>query len=278
MTNTKFGNIIPNMEDVKQAITSTLVRLLRPLMRILLKNNIPYGTFADIARWVYVDVASKDFKVPGRKQTISRIATITGLTRKEVKRLKEMEAPDDLGAAERYHRAVRVISGWLRDSRFTGRDGEPRVLPFEGGEESFSALVRAYSGDVPPRAILDEMLRAGIVELEERRVRLLNRGYIVRKGEVEKFGIMGRDVGEFISTIHHNITSDPSDAFLQRKVSYDNIPAEVYPEVRSRITEMAAEFVEAMDRVISAYDRDVNPSIEGTGRKRLGIGVFYFEE
>ncbi|NOZ26285.1 MAG: hypothetical protein GXO94_09385 [Nitrospirae bacterium] len=266
------------MEDVKKAIASTLVRLLRPLMRILLKNNIPYGTFADIARWVYVDVASRDFTVPGRKQTISRIATITGLTRKEVKRLKEIDAPDDLGAAERYNRAVRVIGGWLRDARFVDGDGAPLVLPFEGEDVSFSTLVRAYSGDVPPRAILDEMLRAGIVEVEDRRVRLINRGYIVRKGEVEKFGIMGRDVSELIATIHHNITSDPSDAFLQRKVSYDNIPVEVYPEVRRRITEMAAEFVDSMDRVISAYDRDVNPSIEGTGRKRLGIGVFYFEE
>ncbi|NOZ70195.1 MAG: hypothetical protein GXP46_13360 [Deferribacteres bacterium] len=267
------------MEDVKQAIASTLVRLLRPLMRVLLKNNIPYGTFADIARWVYVDVASREFRVPGRKQTISRIATITGLTRKEVKRLKEMDAVDDLGAAERYNRAVRVISGWLKDPRFISDRGDPRVLPFEGGEESFSALVKAYSGDVPPRAILDEMLRAGIVEkMDDRRVRLLNRGYIVTKGEVEKFGIMGRDVSEFISTIHHNITSEPSDAFFQRKVSYDNIPLELYPEVRSRISAMAAEFVESMDRVISQYDRDANPSIEGRGRKRLGIGVFYFEE
>ncbi len=266
------------MEGVKQAIASTLVRLLRPLMRVLLKNNISYGTFADIARWVYVDVAAREFRVPGRKQTISRIATITGLTRKEVKRLREMDAVDDLGAAERYNRAVRVISGWLKDPRFINGNGEPRILPFDGGAESFSALVKAYSGDVPPRAILDEMRRAGIVEVDDRQVRLLNRGYIVRKGEVEKFGIMGRDVSEFISTIHHNITSAPSDAFFQRKVSYDNIPVELYPEVRRRISDMAAEFVSAVDRVISEYDRDVNPSVEGTGRKRLGMGVFYFEE
>ncbi len=266
------------MESVKQAIVSTLVRLLRPLMQVLLKNNIPYGTFADIARWVYVDVASREFRVPGRKQTISRIATITGLTRKEVRRLREMDPVDDLGAAERYNRAVRVISGWLKDPGFTNEKGEPRILPFEGGEESFSALVKAYSGDVPPRAILDEMCRAGIVEMDDRQVRLLKRGYIVTKGEVEKFGVMGRDVSEFISTIHHNITSEPSDAFFQRKVSYDNIPLELYNEVRSRISAMAAEFVESMDRLISKYDRDANPSIDGMGRKRLGIGVFYFEE
>ncbi len=278
MTNLKFGNIIPNMDNVKRIIASTLIKLLRPLMRVLLKNNIPYGTFADIAKWVYVDVASEDFGVPGRKQTISRISTITGLSRKEVKRMKEIEAPYDLGAAERYNRAARVISGWIKDPRFLDSGGVPARLPFEGDEKSFSVLVKAYSGDVPPRAILDEMLRAGVVEMNDRKVKLLNRGYIVKKGEVEKFGIMGRDVSELISTIHHNIAGDPEDAFFQRKVSYDNIPVEVYPEVRSRISDMAAEFVESMDRVISEYDRDMNPSLQGTGRRKLGLGVFYFEE
>ncbi|VAX34585.1 hypothetical protein MNBD_NITROSPIRAE03-819 [hydrothermal vent metagenome] len=266
------------MDNVKRIIASTLIKLLRPLMRVLLKNNIPYGTFADIAKWVYVDVASEDFGVPGRKQTISRISTITGLSRKEVKKMKEIEAPYDLGAAERYNRAARVISGWIKDPRFLDGGGKPARLPFEGDAKSFSVLVRAYSGDVPPRAILDEMLRAGVVEMNDRQVRLLNRGYIVKKGEVEKFGIMGRDVSELISTIHHNIASAPEDAFFQRKVSYDNIPVEVYPEVRSRISDMAAEFVESMDRVISQYDRDMNPSVQGTGRKKLGLGVFYFEE
>ncbi len=277
LTKRKFGNIIPNMDDVKRIISSTLVTLLKPLVRILLRNNIPYGTFADMAKWVYVEVASEEFGVPGRKQTISRISTITGLSRKEVKRMKEIKAPDDLGAAERYNRAARVISGWLKDPRFLDGGGNPEMLPFEGGEDSFSGLVRAYSGDIPPRAILDEMVRTGVVEVKDRKVRLLHRGYIVKRGEAEKLGIMGRDVSELISTIHHNIEAGPDEAFLQRKVSYDNIPEEAVPEVRSLVSRKAAEFVEAMDRLISRYDRDMNPSVGGTGQRKLGIGVFYFE-
>lgn len=274
----KFGIIIPNMrDDLKKIISSAVVTLLRPLVRILLKNGIPYGTFSDLVKWTYVDVALKEFGIEGRKQSISRVSIITGLSRKEVKRLKEIPVPDDLGTTERYNRAARVITGWLRDSRFVDSEGEPKVLPLEGDEVSFSALVKAYSGDVPARAVLDEMLHTGVIEVDEGGVRLLSRGYIVKKGDVEKLYILGVDVSELISTIGHNIESRPSDAFLQRKVVYDNIPEEAIPELRELLSKMGREFIESANRVISRYDRDINPSVKGTGRRRAGLGVFYFE-
>ncbi len=261
----------------KNAFHSAIVKLLKPLIKMLLRNSIPYGTFAELAKWVYVDIASNEFDIPGRKQTTSRAATITGLTRKEVKSLKEITGPNDLGAAERYNRAARVISGWLKDNRFTTSKGDPLELLFEGGENSFSSLVRSYSGDVPPRAILDEMTRVGTVEVVNNSIRLLTRGYIVKEGEAEMIGIMGVDVSEFISTFDHNITNDPSKAFLQRKVSYDNIPEEALLELRDLIFEQGKEFSESIDRLVAKYDRDTNPSLKGTGRKTAGLGIFYFE-
>ncbi len=262
--------------EIKKAISSAIIKVLTPLVRMLLKHNIPYGTFAELAKWVYVDVAFREFTVEGRKQTISRVSTITGLTRKEVKRLRETERPDDLGAAERYNRALRVINGWLKDKRFTDSKGRPRKLPLEG-KNSFSELVKEYSGDIPHRAILDEMRRAGVVEVLDNKVRLLSRGYIVTKNEIDQLGMLGTDVSEFISTIYHNITCDPSEVYLQRKTVYDNIPQEYVDELREKIRQRGQEFLEEIDHLISQYDRDVNPSIKGTGRKRLGLGIFYFE-
>jgi hypothetical protein len=192
--------------------------------------------------------------------------------------MKEISEPDDLGASERYNRAARVISGWLKDARFIDEKGDPLELPFEGGEVSFSSLVKHYSGDVPPRAIRDEMLRVGVVEQNDTMIRLLTRGYIVKQGNVDKLAIMGMDVSELITTIHHNITSDQSEAFLQRKVAYDNIPDDVLKRVRKMIFEKGKEFVESMDKQISHYDRDINPSTAGEGRREAGIGIFYFEK
>ena len=116
--------------DLKRTIFSSITRLLHPLVKILLRYNIPYGTFCELAKWVYVDVASSEFAIQGRKQTDSRIATITGLSRKEVRRLGGISAFDDLGSPERYNRAVRVIGGWRKDKNFLNSKGPPYRIAF----------------------------------------------------------------------------------------------------------------------------------------------------
>ncbi len=73
--------------NVKQALLAAYRHLLTPLVRILLRNGISYLEFAEVARQVFVDVAGRDFTLPKRKISLSRIAIMTGLSRKEVARL-----------------------------------------------------------------------------------------------------------------------------------------------------------------------------------------------
>jgi len=263
---------------IAKAITAAVTNILRPLVRLLLRNGIPYRTFSDIAKRVYVDVATEEFGIPGRKQSKSRVSILTGLSRKEVLRVRRLPAPDDLGAGERYNRAARVIAGWVRDLRFRVGSGNPAELPFEGGAASFRELVKAYSGDAPARAVLDELLRVETVRRNpDGKIRLLERSYIPKTGEIDKIGILGVDASDLIATIDHNIRT-PEAPFFQRKVCYDNLPVEALPELEKKAAERGQALLESMDRWMSARDRDVNPAVSGTGRARAGIGIYYFRE
>src|SRR5512139_558758 len=235
-----IGIIFPNMKTtVIRALSAAVTTLLRPLVRLLLRNGIPYRTFSDIAKRVYVDVAMEEFGIPGRKQSKSRVSVITGLTRKEVLRVRRLPSPDDLGAVERYNRAARVIGGWVRDPRFHRESGRPMDLPIEGDAACFAELVKIYSGDAPARAVLDELLRVGTVErTQDGKVRLLERSFIPKTGEIEKIGILGVDASDLIATIDHNIRKS-GDAYFHRKVSYDNLPSETLPEFRGIAAERA---------------------------------------
>jgi hypothetical protein len=135
---------------IAKAISAAVTNILRPLVRLLLRNGIPYRTFSDIAKRVYVDVATEEFSIPGRKQSKSRVSILTGLSRKEVLRVRRLPATDDLGAGARYNRAARVVAGWVRDRQFRDDSGNPAELPFEGSAASFRKLVTTYSGDAPP--------------------------------------------------------------------------------------------------------------------------------
>lgn len=267
------------MKQFNKVLYAAVIQILLPLIRILLRNGIPYGTFADLAKRVYVKVAMEEFNLPERKQSISRVSILTGLSRKEVRRVKELPEIEDEDTVHRYNRAARVISGWIRDSRFTGDDGKPLDLIFEGDDPSFTTLVKLYSGDVPPGAVRDELLRVGVIKtLPEGKIRLLSKAYIPRKGEVEKLNILGTDVKDLISTIDHNILSPPDKVFFQRKVAYDNLPVEILSELRTITEKKGQSLLEDVNQWLSGYDRDVNPDVIGTGRCRAGIGVYYFEE
>lgn len=265
--------------DMKQALTSAVLRVLRPLVRILLRNGVPYGVFAELARKTYVDVATREFTLPGRKQSVSRVSILTGLSRKEVRRTSLLADTTDAAAVERYHRAARVVTGWVRDRRFSNGSGRPAVLPLEGHGATFAELVKRFSGDVPPRAVLDELLRVGVAErVRPDRIRLLARAYVPLAGESEKLVILGTDVPDLIATIDHNLRAKPGEAFFQRKVAYDNLPAEALPKLRAMGRAKAQALLERLDRWVSRHDRDANPSVRGSGQYRAGIGIHYFEE
>ena len=235
--------------------------------------------FIALVKQAYVQVAISDFAIPGRKQSVSRVALLTGLTRKEAQRLSEMPDGSDVEDIERHNRAARVVAAWVRDRAFQDRDGAPALLPFDGGEGGYAALVRRYGGDVPARAMLDELLRVGAVErLDDGRIRLVERAYIPKNSDPDKLAILGADVANLVATIDHNLRPETGPPHFQRKVEYDNLPLEAIDEFREFSRTGSQRLIETMDDWLSRRDRDTNPDVRGTGRMRAGVGIYYFEE
>jgi hypothetical protein len=265
----------------RQALRGALEQLLRPLCRLLLRHSVSFSAFADIAKRVYVDVALKDFSLPGKKPTTSRVAVLSGLTRKEVHRLLAEPVVDGVEGFERYNRATRVLTGWGRDAEFSARRGRPRPLELDG-EASFAVLVKRYSGDMPARAVLDELVRVGAVERrEDGRLQLVTHGYVPQHSATDKLGILGRDVADLIETIDHNLQHGASDPRFQRKVMYAAIPAAALPAFRKLSSVQAQALLEKLDRWLAEHDaaqeEGAAPDIE-PGLARVGLGIYYFEE
>lgn len=258
-------------------------KILRPLVRILLRAGVPCGAFFEQVKRVYVEVGGAEFGVEGRNPSISRTAVITGLTRKDVSRLWKRPTETGEPVVERYNRAARVISGWVRDERFSDARGGPASLAFQvdpaASGASFSELVSLYSGDMPPRAVLDELIRVGAVaELKSGKLRLIERAYVPATGDQEKLTILGTDVAELLATIDHNLTSAPEGARFQRKVSYDNLPVECLASLQAEAATASQALLENLDRKMAALDRDASTEVAGTGRATASIGIYFYQD
>ncbi len=251
-----------------------VVRILHPLARILLRNGIACRVVEEAIRKAYVDEAFREGSRSGRRVTVSSVAAKTGLSRKEVVRLRDLSEGQGLEARQRYNRAVRVISGWMNDERFVDGQGRPRELPLEADEASFACLCQDYSGDVTSRSMLDLLVEAGSVVVEAGRVRLVRRAYLPGDEPDEILEILGSDVSELIESIDHNLRSTPDRRWFQRKVQYSAIPQDRLAEFAALNREQAQALLEALDAWLSRHDR---PDLPEDAVRRVAVAVYYHE-
>ena len=262
------------MSKKQQHVLFAAIRLLlRPLVRILIRNGVAHGAFVELTKKVFVDVAFDEFSPEGKKQTVSRVSALTGLTRKDVKRLHELQQTDDSSSQARYNRAVRVISGWRNDKRYLDNAGKPADLLMSGTGGSFDGLVKQYSGDIPTKAMLSMLVDAGSVKEVGGNVRLIRHAYVSGGDPTEKLKILGSDVFEPISTIDHNMTANRGDLLFQRKVSYDNIDPDSLIRLRKMSAKKAQTLLEQLDRLYA--DNELESSSDQG--KTISLGIYYYE-
>lgn len=273
-------------KSMLDALAAAAIRIFRPLVRILIRNGVSFRTCSDWLRWCYADVAMREFTIPGRKQTKSRVAVLTGLTRVDVDKLLDMPPPDQTRQAEQFHRAGLVLSGWANDPRYRDRDDRLMTLPFDSEEgPSFSELVSRFSGGAPPRAVLDELeLNQAVEILPDHRVRILRPRYITRADELDVTNsqILGLACGELINTINYNWQPGQDGKRLQLVAYNRNISPALADEAKDRIEDKARALIEDVDALLYEYELR-SREIADTGSdsrprtRTLGMGAYYFQ-
>lgn len=261
---------------MNQALHNALYVLFRPIVRILYRKGVPYGEVALIVKRAFVDVVAEELPKDGLKPTTSRIAVTSGLTRKDVANLRSQDAISTV-ATRQYSRVVRILSAWMTDPEFQNSEGNPATLPRQGQSGSFDALIQKHSGDMLPRAALDELMRVGAAsQLKSGDIAPKTDAYLADGDEDEGLSILGQDVALLISTIDHNL-SGAEERRYQRKVSYNNLPLEAIPEFKVYAEQENQKLLVKLNDWLALHDRDSNPEANGTGRMAAGVGVYYFE-
>lgn len=264
---------------VKDHLRSALALMFKPLVRLLVSQGLTHAEFSEVAKEVYVEVALRHFE-PSERVNKSRVAVLTGLTRKEVKNV--IDRSIESSALEKTKsRPSRVLSGWYEDPKFTGPYGIPLELPYESqieGQASFTELVRTYSGDMAPRQMLNELLRSGSVIEVENLFKAVSRLYEPTALSPELIQRLG-DIGyRFFSTAALNITKEGQGTGYFERAVYANegCTPKVIKLFDEHIKKKGQAFLEELDIWFSA-----NEHLNDASEKRNGTGLFmvhYVEE
>ncbi len=240
-------------------------------MRVLINHGVSQDAFAELSRQAYVAEGFSHMESRGKRATVSGVAALTGLSRKEVKRLNETDG-EALGAeGHRRNKAIRVISGWMHDPDFQTA-AEPGKLAIEGKEYSFAELVKRYSGDVTPAAMLSLLQDSGNVRVDNGYVILEKKAFIPMATPLDRLNILGTDAGELIETIGHNMMATPEHRLFQRKVSNALVDRDALPEFRELSNRRSQELLEAYDAWLSKHE--VRDDAEAA---YVAVGIYYVE-
>lgn len=195
---------------VSSAFKRALKKILKPLIKLLLSKGITYTSLLEALKQIYIEVAEESFKLESKRLTDSRISLLTGIHRKEVKRLRE-NLQDEISEPEiKAGISAAIIASWQASDDYTDAQKKPLPLPRNGKAPSFESLVYSISKDKHFRSVLDDWLHQGIVFLDEQQnVCLSAESFVPNKDEDEKVFFAGRNIHYHLEVISHNLQSKP---------------------------------------------------------------------
>jgi hypothetical protein len=261
------------------ALVSALRKILRPLVRLMLSYQISYPYLINLLKGIYVEVADQEFLVDNKRQTDSRINLLTGVHRKDVKRLRA-ESAEHTTTPRNISVGAQIIAVWLGSPEFLDETGAPLPLPLRSTSrpalgKTFDDLVEMVCRqDIRPRVILDEWLHLGIAAQDDTNRVMLNTGaFTPDKGFDEKAFFFGKNIHDHLSAGAHNLLGG-SPSYFDRSVYYDKLSLESIQTLSELAKETGMNALTTMNRTaLQLQKRDM----AGADRHhRMNFGIFHF--
>lgn len=255
--------------------------MLRPLVRLLLRHGVSYREMAELSKKVYVEVATDEFGEDGQPTNVSRVALLTGMTRRDVRKARLGDDQDQMQVLSRMNTCARVLSGWFQDPAFRDTDGQPLRLQETGDSPSFAALARRYAPDVPISATLRELKRSAAVSVDEDgRLVAGSRNYMPQEypGSPEALTRAGSVVEDLGNTLSWNLAQPSADTrYFERRATNIHVDEACTGEFEVFVKREGQAFLERVDAWLSEHETSGSTD---TSRRaiRLGLGMYWIQD
>jgi hypothetical protein len=262
--------------EVKEHVIRSCRYLLLPVVRFLLKHGVTWNEFGELSKEAYVKVAREDYGIEGRPTNNSRVAMLTGLSRREVARVRDQLLNGTERATELQGNQIsRILTGWHLDPEFTDDDGQPKDLPPTGPSGSLSILLKRYAGDLPHGAIRKEMQKRDLVEeLDNGQMRVLKRDFVYSELDPEIVAHLGIALHDHAATLEHNLDSNRA---LERRfeaiASNDRITPRAINAFQKLLESRGLAFLEDIDQWLTEHEIEPREDTRAD-TVRLGVGVY----
>lgn len=258
-----------------------LAQVLLPMARLMIDHGLQLPSMVELLKKALVDEAIGAYGLADKGSSDTRIALLTGVHRKDVKRLRE--APVSAApASPMVPVASSVVARWISEPRFLNADQSARALartPRRGnaGEPDFTTLVAEVSRDVGARAVLDELVRLGVVELrEDGYVALKSTAFVPHEGLSESFHFLAASVSDHLSAAVHNLAPDrQAPLMLDQSAFCQDLSAEQAEQLQQQARRLWAAALQPFLQTATVAEQR-SEGAEGP-KHRVRFGVYFHD-
>jgi hypothetical protein len=265
-------------DPFKESVITALRRVVDPLIDLMFDTGITVQDFSRLVRDRAVRSASARIARESGRSSNSRVAIVTGLARAEVARILDTKEPS-FSSRVGHHPARRVLAAWYDNYRFLGANGDPAILPIFGRRKSFEQVVATHSGGIPVRAMLDQLLEIGAVEiLPGQRVRVKSRVPVFKGMTRSAIANVGERTGDLLSTLKSNLRTTSMPLFEGTAFTCD-VDLAAVPLLRRQVAEQGAAFIDGATSLLArSRSRSRRSGSKESSQCRVGVTVYYFED
>jgi hypothetical protein len=261
-------------------ILDAVARVLAPLVRLLIARGVTFQVVSEVLKRVYVREGLAHFagEAAQSEPTGTQLSLLTGLNRKEIRRLTD-ETLQPVASESVTSFASAVHAAWFTQRRFRDKSGTPHTLPRQTKDNrpSFNELVQTVTTDHRPAAVLEELRRLKLVDMDEHgNVALRAQPFLPRRTTEDRLQQFAENLGDHAAAAVTNVLAE-TPPFLDRFIFSD----ELSQESVALLQEMAhAKWQKIQDDLIStASQREAADAKVGrTCNQRMRIGMYFYSE
>jgi len=263
--------------EFKRRIESAIARVLVPIARLCLHFDISFNDFNKITKKVFVHVGFTYFKEEGKKTTASSVANLIDIPRQEVSKISKIIIAQPLFPHSQVSPVSNVLSGWLRNEKYTDNNNNPIPLVLKDQHVSFESLVTDYGKGEALENVLTELQAISAIEIsKDNFVTLLDKSYIPKNDEVETLTIVTRYASDLLTTGLNNILHVENKNF-QRGIIFEDVPLEIIEDFKTYSNKRSQDLL--IEYNTWFYKKLQNKKLSGLSKKtKVGIGIFYYDD
>lgn len=265
----------PEPQSRQSAVLRALARVLRPIARLLIAGGVPFQAASESLKRAYVEAARRHYREDAKND--SRLALLTGLNRKEIRRLTTPSA-DEWGPESVTSYASAVFTAWIQRPEWLGTDGKPRALP-RRGEASFDTLARSVTLDMRPASILDELVRLGYAKVgEDDLVVVQGDEFTSRREFADRLGPLAENLQDHADAAVENVLANATPSpHLERSLFADELSPESAAKLeafsREKWKELHDAFIAKADELEAEDRAHARPA-----SMRVRVGLYGYAE